>query len=254
MDLSLYLRVLWRFRALLTVGLVIASIVGILAYVRISVGADGISVTHRQSETWAARSVLLVTQSGFPWGRSVPEQDVVPVTRKGLPSYVVPRFADPDRFKELAVVYANLVDSEGVRSVMAESGPVRGSVSAAPRGLDNGVIPLIDLTGLSTSPAEAVSVAKRGAAALRVYIGRLQEANDIPVAQRVILQTVERAESAQLVAPRKKTRPIFLFAAIMTVFVGVAFILENLRPAVRLAPSAPPILEDASRPAARIRS
>ena len=65
MDFGLYVRVLWRFRLLVVLGLILALSLAMLSFVR--VGTDG--VTYRQTELWASTTRLLVTQTGFPEGR-----------------------------------------------------------------------------------------------------------------------------------------------------------------------------------------
>ena len=56
---------------------------------------------------------------------------------------------------------------------------------------------------------------------------------------------MEEAEGAALVAPRKLTRPIFIFLAVMIAALGLAFVLENLRPRVR------PVAAEPEKPAFR---
>lgn len=59
MDLSLHLRVLWRFKIVLAVGLFVAVFLALLAG------------TKASARTWKSEATLFVTQPGFPWGRTV---------------------------------------------------------------------------------------------------------------------------------------------------------------------------------------
>ena len=62
----------------------------------------------------------------------------------------------------------------------------------------------------------------------------------IPTDQRIDLQSVQRATRPVVVEPRKKILAIVVFLAVIAATVGLAFILENLRPRVRaVAPAAP---------------
>ena len=70
MDLGLYFRVLWRFRFLVALGLLAAFALAALSL--FSVSPSG--VTYRQSEVWSASAKILVSQEGFPEGRSITEQ------------------------------------------------------------------------------------------------------------------------------------------------------------------------------------
>ena len=69
MDLQLYFRVLWRFRFLMAIGLLAALALSALSLV--SVGPSGVS--YRQQEVWSSSAKLLVSQDGFPEGRSITE-------------------------------------------------------------------------------------------------------------------------------------------------------------------------------------
>ncbi len=61
---------------------------------------------------------------------------------------------------------------------------------------------------------------------------------------------VARAGQPQLFSPRKKTLPLIAFFTVMLAGVGLAFVLENLRPRVRaVEPSAVPLANVSQRPA-----
>ena len=74
---------------------------------------------------------------------------------------------------------------------------------------------------------------------------RQQQAAKIPTDQRINLQIVQRATAPVVVEPRKKTLAVVVFGAVLVATVGLAFILENLRPRVRaVAPAAPAFRAD----------
>lgn len=237
MDFGLYARVLWRFRLLVLVGLVLAASLAMLSLVRI--GTDG--VTYRQSELWGSSTRLLVTQTGFPEGRLY-GQAPTDVTQPNGP------IVDPGRFNNLAVLYSQLATSDPVRKLMRSDGPITGEIIATPvvgGGEFKTQLPMIDLTAISTSPRSAVKLAQRSAGALTTYIRDQQQASRVPVADRAVIQTVVRPGRVELFQPRSKTMPIVVFLAVMFVAVGLAFILENLRPRVRDASVPPASLEGA---------
>jgi hypothetical protein len=62
------------------------------------------------------------------------------------------------------------------------------------------------------------------------YVRDRQDANDVPVPDRVLLQQVARPSKATVFQPRSKTMPIVIFAAVMFAFVALALLLENVRP------------------------
>ena len=143
MDFQLYARVLWRFRLVVLIGLILALGLALLSMVR--VGQNGIS--YRDSELWSSSVRLLVTQTGFPEGRLYaqdPTQTEDAAAQRGT------LVADPARFNNLAILYAELAASDPVRQVMRKDGPVRGKiVAAALRDEQSGtLLPLIDLAAI----------------------------------------------------------------------------------------------------------
>ena len=230
MDFRLYADVVARHRKLVVYGLVLAFVLALLAMVRVGPGGVG----YRQSEEWSSTSRLGVTQQGFPWGRLF-AQDAKSLTpaeqarRLGIP------IADPNRFKDLAFLYAELATSDPVRQVMLRSGPIDGEVVAEPVIAENGItLPLIDLTATATSPAEAIAIAQRAANALDRYVEQQQRSNRVPASDRVVLLKVLRAEEATITKPRPKTIPVVVFLFVAGGTIGLAFLLENFRPPVQL--------------------
>jgi hypothetical protein len=229
-DFRLYGRILWRFRVIVAVGLLLAIVAAALSIVRI--GPDGVG--YRQSALWASTARLGVTQQGFPWGRLFAQPPVagdgsVPSERDQIP------IANPDRFNALAILYAELATSDQVRALMLREGPVRGQIVATPlRDADSGVLlPLIDLTGISDSPERAVALTSRGVDALQSYLETEQSTNDVPASDRVVLQEVTRPMQPHVFKPRSKTMAAVVFLAVAFATIALVFVLENLRPRFR---------------------
>jgi hypothetical protein len=235
MDLRLYARVLWRFRLLTACGFLLALTLAFMSYVNVSFAGGGPKLTYRSTEQWASYTKLFVTQQGFPWGYSVtPSADAIDPTEP--PSGINLRFADQARFTNLAILYSQLATSDPVRRIMREDGPVGGAVMAAPvLALNNpgNPLPIISLAGISTTPARARRVTERATAAIQEYLRREQESNKIPAADRVQVQVLEAPRRAELFAGRSKTLPIVIFFALTVATAALAFVLENIRPAVR---------------------
>jgi hypothetical protein len=227
-DFSLYARVLWRFKLLVLLGLMLAIALATLSLVKVS--ADGL--TYRQAELWSSTTRIGVTQTGNPWVRLFAQEPFAEGQKAvdlGIP------VADPNRLNNLAVLYAELAMSDPVRRLMRQEGPVRGDIIATPlvRGDNRIMLPLIDLTAISTSPRAAIDISTRSAAALEKYIRQQQGANEVPPADRVVILEVQRPKGAKIFQPRSKTMPIVVFLAVMLAITGLAFLLENLRPRVR---------------------
>lgn len=241
MDFRLYARVLWRFRLLVATGFLLATMLAALSVLRIS--GDG--VQYRQTELWSSTARVGVTQSGFPWGRlfaQEPEQDEEPGADASPKEELGIPVADPNRLNNLAVLYSELAMSDPVRRIMREEGPVRGRILATPlvRGDNRIMLPLIDLTAISTTPQRAIELASRSARALERYVREKQAANEVPPADRVVIESVERPRRALIYQPRSKTMPIVVFLSVMLATSGLAFLLENLRPRRRPPSEAEP--------------
>jgi hypothetical protein len=248
-DFGLYARVLWRFKLIVIGGLLLATGAAVLSVIRIAPSG----VSYRQDELWASTARLGVTQNGFPWGRlfAVPlTPDGSTGSGSGKDDDQIP-IANPDRFNALAILYAELASSGRVRVLMRRDGPVEGQIVATPlRDADSGVLlPLIDLTAISTSPHAAAGLASRGVDALQTYLEEEQRTNDVPASDRVVLQEVTRPTSAHVFQPRSKTMPAVIFLAVMFATVALVFVLENFRPRFREATESADAV--VSRPARR---
>jgi hypothetical protein len=241
MDMSLYLRVLWRFKFIVAVGFVLAVALAFASLAKVDYGHGSVSVSYRQKPTYQSTTRIFVTQAGFPWGRSVfPAAPPTPTTTTGDPTSGL-EFADPTRFAGLAIIYAQLINGDLIQGVIRRDLPP-GDVLRAAAVVDaasNSSLPLIDIGGLAHSPVEAERASRAAARLFQSYITGQQASAGIPLNQRVLLQVV--SNQTTLEKGRKKTLAIVTFLAVMVATLGLAFILENLRPRVRaVAPPAVP--------------
>jgi heme O synthase-like polyprenyltransferase len=92
------------------------------------------------------------------------------------------------------------------------------------------MLPLIDVTAIAPTPTKAVALAKRSAGALETYVERQQRMNHVPTSDRVIVQEVVSPKKVHVYRARSKTMPVVVFLGVMFAFIGLAFLLENLRP------------------------
>ena len=93
------------------------------------------------------------------------------------------------------------------------------------------MLPLIDVMAIANSPDGAIGA--RGAErdrARQSYLQTEQAANNVPPSDRVVVQNVAEPKKAKVYSPRSKTMPIVVFLAVMLATIGLAFLLENLRP------------------------
>jgi hypothetical protein len=252
MDLRLYFRVLWRFRLLVISGVFVATSLALLSMYHVSFDGARPVLTHRQPEVWASQATLLVTQQGFPLGRSITEIYDFRVDPRTQRDVAQPRFADSDRFSELAALYARLATSDQVRALMAKDGPIEGAVEAeAVSNSSRQALPLIEMTSFADHPAKAWRLAKRSSAAFISYLESEQRVNRIPPRERIIVTVVQEPQGAFLFGERKITRPLMIFMAVLIAVIGLAFVLENLRPRAPVLAAEPPDSGHASAAARR---
>jgi len=223
MDLALFFRVLWRFRIIVAAGLLVAVGLSFLSFVNVSFSGGSPHLSYRQAQTWESQETFMITARGVPWARL----GSAGPTSGGLAG--------------LSAFYAQLANSDAVQHLLRKNGPVHGTMVASP-AVDNvttfrAPLPFISIQGLAAKPADAVVIAQRGASAFRTWLLGQQNVNKVPEGNRVEIQIVRSATSAQLLQGRKKTLPIVILMTILSATIGLAFILENLRPRVRSLPS-----------------
>lgn len=234
MDFRLYARVIWRFRVVCAAGFALALILALFSIVK--VGPHGL--TYRHSQLWSSTTRLGVTQKGFPWGRLFAVEPsangtLTPTDASG--KHGIP-IADPNRFKDLAILYSELATSDPVHQLIRRTGPIDGQIIAQPVVVQsNDVLPLIDLTAVSTTPAKAIALARRASNALSGYITAQQAQNNVPSTDRAVLQPILVPVKATIYQPRSKTMAIVIFLAVMLVTIALTFVLENMRPRLRPA-------------------
>jgi hypothetical protein len=241
-DLQLFFRVISRFKVLVILGLVCATTLAFLSYVKVDFKGGTPSLSHRGQELWESNARLLVTPRGFGFGSARPGADAGEVE---------------GRLPTLTALYASWVTSDPVRRIMAKSGIVKGAIYASPLPADangNGTLPVVSITADAYSLIGSINLANSAASALRTYLEQQQAANKIPDAQRIELRPMNMAYAPRLLEPRSKTMPIVVFIAIMFATISIAFLLENLRPRVRPAADLAPLYRTDEQSAVRDRT
>ena len=247
MDLRRHLRVLWRFRGVLAAGLVLATTLATLAVYRVELVHGRPHATYRKAQVYGSRSVLYITQRGFAEGRILPpaEQDPLEAAdaetlRRTLSREQ--RFAEPDRFATLAIIYARLLSSQKLKALIPSFGP-DATLAAAPLTTGNGfqrkTLPLLAVRTRSPSPAAAQRINAEAIAVLKDYIRGHQDAAHVRVQDRVRLTVLNAPSPPVVVEPRPYTLAVVSFLLTMLLAVAIAYAWENLFPAIAAAPRVP---------------
>jgi hypothetical protein len=238
MDLRLHLKVLWRFRLVLLSGLVLALTLAVLAIFEPGI-KNGPSLTPREPEIWMSSTKLLVTQEGFPWGRSVlpgvvPEGATAPVPDSGKSSDPdATKYADPGRLSYLATIYSHFLSSDKVLRLIPDPPPGM-SITAQPvkagDTLSASDLPMIALDASATTPERAVDLGRRATDALERYIKSSQAAERVPPGQRVELRVINDSAEVSKLRGLPMTKGVVAFCFVLALAIGVAYVLENLWP------------------------
>lgn len=224
----------------MSAGLLAAVALALLSYANVSFAGGSPSLTYKDPQIWSSSSKIFITQKGLPWGRaSFPIESVETPTGGAF----VPKFADPSRFSGLAILYSQLANSDIVQMEIRKRKPPAGSVVAQPVAASDSssaqILPIITITGTSTDPADARTLAQIGTDEFISYTRREQARANIAETERVEMQVLNQPLAAQLVQDRRKTLPIVVFLSLFCVTVGLAFVLENMRPAAPAVSEAP---------------
>jgi hypothetical protein len=226
MDLLRHIRILWRHRLALAVGILVGSALAVLVGYNVQPGKSPV-ITPRGEETWMSVSRLLVTQEGFPEGRvTLPAAATDPKQRAANDGL---QFADPARFQGLASLYAVLANSDQVRSRLAQR-PERDQITAlvvdpdGPGSLSS--LPVIELSTLASSAAAARKLNVDTVAALRGVLSEQQNDNKIDSASRVRLDSLDFPSAPILVTGRSHMASLVVFMIALLSAIGFAQLIE----------------------------
>jgi hypothetical protein len=252
MDLALYIRVLWRFKYIVIAGFALAIALALLSVKSISFSHGAMTLTPRKAQVWKTDSYLLVTQADFPWGRIVPRyapgdsHTGAPATAKG----------DPQRLATLTAVYSQIALNDQVRAQLG--GPdswSKVSVSAvpAPPYSTPALQPILDFAATGPTPAKAAALGQSAAGAFTAWLQEQQRRADTPKSERVLLVPYTKVTPPVLLSHSGKTLPAIVFLTIFGATIGLALVLENLRPRPVGVPADelhPPVSEQEQRKSA----
>ena len=259
MNLYRHLTVLWRGRGILAIGAVVAITMATLALCKVSFDG-GPKLSYRGTETWASSTKLLITQPGFPWGRSVlpstasgdansaTQQQVAPAT--DAEGHKV-QFADPSRFSYLAWIYSHFLMGDEVRRMLPhrpEGMEILADPLTAGGNLSAGALPIIGLTTQATTERDAARLNDEATAALEIYLKEQQKLTRTPTSDRVVVAVVDRPKPA-LIKGHSPDLGVIAFLLVMAAAFAVVYLRENLRMNARemaaakaaAAPPEPPI-------------
>lgn len=231
MSLDRHIRVLWRYRAVTIVGILLGLVLAFLAAFKVS--PDGLE--RRGSETWSSSSRILVTQRGFPWGRVTlpaaadPAQSVAGVTAP-TGGDRQQQYADPTRFVNLAMLYSVISYSDQVReNLPGKVAPEQ--IEAVPLDATGGgdILPVITLTTIGAAPSHAIELNRLTFEGLRDSLVAEQEQAKIPVRERVVLEPLNEPSAPMMISGRAPTASVLALVLSLALTLALVHVLEALR-------------------------
>lgn len=228
MNLARHAAVLWRFRRITAAGLLLGIFLAVYASYNISPSG----LEPRGTSTYTSQSQLLVTQPGFPEGRSV-----LPTSPALAGSTEEPKvdpdqleFADPNRFLALADLYTKLLVADEVLSRIPEQ-PSPAQITASPLPGVSGapILPIIQLDTVAGSPEAAQTLNANTAKALKDLLEERQRRNDISPAKSVQVTTLKAPSPGALASGPSRTGSILALLLCIVGTIAVTHLLENLR-------------------------
>jgi hypothetical protein len=230
MDLEHHIRVWWRWRALLAAGLLLAITLAVLVTFKPTL-SGGPGLEWRSSPTYTSTSRLFVTQPGFPWGRA---------TLPGLapggvadPSVKGETFATPDRFANLALVYAYIAQSDLIRKLISPQ-PLLDQITVSTPSIpgSSDPLPLLEIASKATTARDAQKLNDGAIEALRRYLNDELDANEVKAQDRVELQVLNPPRAGTLTGGRSMTLSFVAFLLAMVATLVLVYVLESMRPSI----------------------
>jgi hypothetical protein len=234
-NLERHLSVLWRYRAITVLGIVLGAVLAFLAAFDVTHGLQ-----RRGTEQWSSVSQIFVTQDGFPWGRVTfpvatdpgSATNSTPTDTSGNVDDSI-KFADPTRFPNLAFLYSFLTNSDEVRGKLP--GPPSPeqiqAVPLDPTGRGDAFLPIIQLTTSADSAAGAVKLNRQTIDGLKGLLTQKQSEAKIASKDRVVLTTISKPSEAALIAGRSLTPSLLAFMLCVILSIALAHVLEGIRQA-----------------------
>ena len=228
MDVPLYLRVLWSYKWLLLIGMIVAALVGgVVGYTYI----DG-QLQPRAVQTYRASTTVLVGSPQQPLYQSVipgaPVQEgVTPTVTRDLVSttvvyaYIV---SGSEIRTRVEAVVGELTDEEQVTAVRRTTQPAGDE--QFPGRL---TLPILDIVGSANSPGRAEEISRAANTVFQEYVRAEQDATALPEGERVQLQTLRESQATEVEGSNPLIPVILTAFGVLLLVVALIFVLYNAR-------------------------
>jgi hypothetical protein len=228
MDTPRYLQILWSYKWLLAVGVVVAALAGLFAGFTISNG----QIVSRAEATYTSATTLML-QSEHPtlFQAQIPGQEISQTTTP----------AQAQNLTDSAVIYAYLASSdeikkrvEGVVGRFADTdGLTAVSRTTQPPGDETFPgrlqLPIIDIVGTAATPERASQISRAADVQFRDYILQQQQKAQVPDAIRVDLVTLQKKPPVQADGSNPIIPVAVAALGVFLAFIALIFIIHGAR-------------------------
>ncbi|MWV47734.1 hypothetical protein GRS96_00415 [Rathayibacter sp. VKM Ac-2803] len=228
MSVPLYLRVLWSYKWLLAVGLIVSVLAALVAGYTVK---DGEIVSRAESAYRSDTTILLGGGPQNPFQAVDPGQTITEGTTE----------AQQNDLTNTAVIYAYLVSGSQIRAqVEAAMGPLTDTEALSavrrttqPAGTEQNPgrfsLPILSIVGESTDPERAVLISETASTVFQNYVAAQQDASGVAPELRVTLAVTDQGTAVE----QEGSNPIIPIAitglGVFLAFIALAFILYNVR-------------------------
>jgi hypothetical protein len=232
-----------RFRLVIALGVVVGAALALTSSYKVDFSALPPKLTGREQPTYTAGTQLEVTSASAPYYRSAVDIPVVAPAQEGEeeeePASLVEQ-AEPSvqTLISAANYYPYVIEGDAVRALRERLfGEIEGEISATAIGAtitpsrhEPGRLPFIQVIATSDSAQKAIDLAQYTALAFIRHVQVQQQRTGIRPEQRLVVKQLRRPERTFATGGTSPTMPVLVFFAVVAAAVGVAFVLDRLRP------------------------
>ncbi len=244
LDLTLYGKVIWRFKWLIALGVILGA------------GAAYLMMTNAiGAKNYSSDADVFITQHGFTWGASgQPASSAssttgqVGSTQSGgggnaafnhqIQSPYAPG-VDSQQLSSLASLYAQLASGSALKQLLPASyrrlllsatpaAQLTVNSVAATEYATPAVLPIVSFSATAHSPAVATGLVASATRAFQRLVAEQQ--TSVEPGNPVIAQIVQGATRPKLISHQSKALPAMVFLVFVCGAFGLALVLENIRP------------------------
>jgi hypothetical protein len=234
METPRYLQILWSYKWLVLIGLVVAIAAGLLAGFTIS---DG-KIVSRAEGTYTAANTVMLQGEGSELLQSEIPGTTISATAPPTTTTTAPQSQD---LANSALLYAYLASSDAMKSRVESvvgkfsltDGLTAVSRTTQPAG-DEAFpgrleLPIIDIEGTASTPQRAVAIADAGAVQFRKYIVAEQDKALVPTAIRVDLVTLQKKPAVEGDGSNPAIPIAVAAGGVFLAFIALIFIIHGAR-------------------------